>query len=106
MRSGELRHKITIQAKGITQNEFGEPVETWSDVATVWASVQPLAGREYFQAQQVKADITLRVRMRYRSGIQPAMRLLFESRVFEIQAVIDPDERHRELELLCAEKVE
>jgi len=106
MRSGELRHRVTIQAKSITQNGFGEPVETWSDVATVWASVQPLAGREYFQAQQIKADITLRIRMRYRSGIQPAMRLLFESRVFEIQAVIDPDERHRELELLCAEKVE
>jgi len=102
MRIGDLRHKITIQEKTVTEDSEGIAAETWGDVATVWASVEDLQGREFFQAAAV-AEIIARIKIRYRPGIAPAMRVLFESRLFDIKSVIDPDGRRRELQLMCRE---
>lgn len=105
MRAGDLRHRVTIQYAVETQNSYGEPVASWQDVATVWAAVEPLRGREYFDAQATQARVDHRIRIRYRAGITPRMRVLFGSRVFEIQAVIEPESRRRELHLMCEEAV-
>lgn len=103
MRSGRLRHRVTIQRREITRNAFGEGVDGWGNFAVVWASVEPLQGREFFDAQHVTAEVTLRVRMRYRTDITPEMRLTHRGKILVIQAVLNPEERNRELELLCSE---
>ncbi len=77
MRAGDLRHRVTIQQLTTTRDAEGVTTETWTNVATVWAAVEPLQGREYFQAQAVNAEVTTRVRIRYRAGIVPTMRILF-----------------------------
>lgn len=102
--AGWLRHRVTIQKLAGTQNSYGEKVKTWQDVATVWASVEPLRGREYIEAAAKKAEVTHRVRIRYRSGINAGMRVIYGSRVFEIVSPpIDVLEKHREIELMCKE---
>ena len=103
MRSGRLRHRVTIQSPVVATNGYGERIVTWSTVATVWAAVEPLRGREFFDAEQVQAEISHRVVLRFRSGINSSMRLLHLSRVLHIQAIIDVDERHREMQLMCRE---
>lgn len=108
MRAGRLRHRVTIQqlvAASPDQYGTGEPDEGWSDVATVWASVEPLQGKALFAAQEMHADVEVSIRLRYRSGITEKMRVVFESRFYEIVAVIDNQERHIELQLLCREGV-
>jgi len=102
---GKLRHRVTIQNKVTLPDGYGGVTSTWQDVATVWASVEPLNGRELYAAQQVKAELTHRIRIRYMSGIKPEMRIAFDNRTFEIEAIIDPEERHESLELLCSEVV-
>ncbi|BAU27630.1 SPP1 family predicted phage head-tail adaptor [Aneurinibacillus soli] len=103
MNIGRLRHRVMLQSRTTIRNEEGFEDESWTDVATVWAAVEPLRGREYFAAAAVNAENTVRIRMRYRLGITPDMRLLYGMRIFEIQSMIDPDERHRELHLMCKE---
>lgn len=103
MRAGELRHRITIQRAVEVSDDLKTPTVTWQDVATVWAAVEPLSGREYLLAQNVNAELTVRIRIRYRPGVTPGMRVLYNGRVFDIQAVIDVEERHRELQLMCKE---
>lgn len=103
MKIGDLRHRITLQELVTGQDEAGQPVDMWQDVATVWASVEPLRGTEYWAAAQVQAERTVRIRIRYRPGIRPDMRVLYAGRVFNIQSIIDPEERHRELQLMCKE---
>ncbi len=98
-----FRHRITIQEHVTGQDEAGQPVDMWQDVATVWAAVEPLRGREYFAAAQVQAEVTTRIRIRYRRGIRPDMRVLYDGRLYNINAVIDPEERHMELQLMCKE---
>lgn len=103
MKIGKLRHRITLQEYTSSRDSFGAEVETWSDTATVWASIEPLSGREYFAAQQVNAEISTKITLRYRSSVKPTMRVLYEGRVYEILSVINAGERNRELILICKE---
>lgn len=100
-----FRHRVTLQQRAADQDEAGQPVDTWKDVATVWGAVEPLRGREYFAAAQVQAEVTTRIRIRYCRGIRPDMRVLYDGRLFNILSVIDPEERHRELQLMCREVI-
>lgn len=105
MRAGQLRHRIVLQQLTTTQNEFGEPVQTWTTFATVYAAVEPLRGREFFAAQQITAELSVRIRIRYRSDVKPAWRAVWGAHTYDIQDVIDVDGRHTELQLMCREVV-
>ncbi|MMZ49680.1 Phage head-tail joining protein [compost metagenome] len=103
MNIAKLDKRVTIQRFKKTKDKEGIPTEAWIDVATVWAAVEPLRGREYFAAAAVNQERTVRFRMRYRPNITAEMRLLYERRVFDIKSVIDVNEAHRELHLMCEE---
>ncbi len=105
MRAGNLRNKVIIQQATEAQDTFGEPDVSWSTFATVWASIEPLRGDEYFTAQQTGASISHRVRMRYLDGVLPKMRILWGERVLEITSVLNVYERNRNMELMCFEVV-
>lgn len=105
MRAGELRHRVTIQQPVESRNSFGEVTVTWQDVATVWAAIEPLRGREFWEARQTVAEMDVRIRIRYRSGITPKMRVVWGSKVYDIESVIDVESRRKELHLMCREMV-
>lgn len=107
MRAGWLRHRVEILAKEAEQNSFGEEVVTWVTAGMVWASVEPLRGREYIEAKQGQVEVSHRVVMRWREGVSAEMRLrIHEGRMLEIESVINPLERGERLELMCREAVE
>ena len=104
MRAGSLRHTVTVQQRTELPDAYGEPAQTWTTLhANQPASIEPLSGRELITAQAVQSDVTHRVRMRYVAGVQTKHRILFGSRVFDIRAVRNVDERNIELEMLCTE---
>lgn len=103
MRSGELRKRVTVQQRSTTQDAYGQPLTTWSDVCTVWAAIEPMSGRELLAAAAVRSESTHTVLMRYRPGIVPAMRINYGGRIFNIASVLDENERHRQLTLICSE---
>jgi SPP1 family predicted phage head-tail adaptor len=103
MRAGRLRHRITIQEKSVSRNTYGEEQISWVDVATVWGAVEPLRGDEFIESARAGAEVTTRIVIRYRSGIQPEMRVVYGSHVYDVVAVIDVDGRGRELQLMCRE---
>lgn len=104
MRLGKMRHRISLQTQTIEKSE-GIPQENWATVATVWAAITNVSGKEYFKAASVQSEVTTRINIRYRPGITPAMQVLYDSRVFIILSAIDKDERRREIELLCKEVI-
>lgn len=90
MLAGELDRRITIQRYGITYNEDNEPVEGFSDLATVWASAQYASDGERVRAAEVGATITIRFQIRYSStvaSVNPKDRVLYDGKVFDISAV-------------------
>ncbi len=103
MNPGKFNKRITLQCPKSVRDDEGIVTEEWTDVATVWAAVEPLRGREYFAAAAVNQENTVRFRMRYRRGVTARMRLLYDNRVFDIKSVIDVNERHQEMLLMCQE---
>lgn len=101
--AGHLRHKVQIQSRSATKDGFGQESMTWTTALTVWADIQPLSGRELIAAQAQMAETTHTVVIRYRAGITPANRVVYQGRVFNVLSVIDEDMRHRTLSLLCSE---
>lgn len=106
MRAGDLRHRITIQVAARSQNSMGEWIDTWSDLDTVWAAVEPLAGKRYFEAKQANADVTGIVRLRYRTGLQPTMRLKYGDRILQIVSIVHPKERGNETHIYYKEALD
>lgn len=100
--SERLRHRVTIQTATITND-----VEAWADTYTsVPAAVEPLHGKEYWEAQKISAEVTVRITIRYRSGILPTMRVKWGDRIFRINAVLNINERNRELQLMTTEVID
>lgn len=102
---GNLRHRITLQKPVIIRDSIGQELEEWQDVATVWASVEPLSGKEYFNAKQTNSEVSTKITIRYLESITPFMRLFFQKHTYNILSVINFEERNIYLQLLCSEKV-
>jgi len=104
--AGKLRHRIIIVKPTLAQDTAGGWAEdTENVVATVWASVEALTGRELYAAQQQVSEVTHKITMRYWPGITANMNVWFQGRQFRIQAApLDPDERRKMLVMLCLER--
>ena len=105
VRAGKLRHKIIVQSFTVSQDTYGEADKTWSTHKTVWADVQPISGREYFNAKQHTSEISHKVITRHDSTITPKMRVYYDSRYFDIESVINEGERDKQTTLMCREVV-
>lgn len=105
--AGKTNKLVTIQSNTPTRDANGGEVESWGVFAKRWVSIEPLNGREFFTAQQTASEITHRVRLRYDQTVKSVntkMRILFGSRVFDIESVINPRESNVELLLMCREQ--
>ena len=100
MNPGKLRHRVVILEKQTSVDPDGYPTENWVNVATVWASVEPIAGREYFRAAAVQAQHQVRFTMRYRKDITPDMRLVYDGQEYEIKAILDLGGRRSWLQVM------
>lgn len=108
MNPGDLRNKITIKVQPTDQDSYGGKIEDtalWNDFITCFAAILPIAGREFFIVQQVNATVTTRIKIRYISAITPGMRVVFGEKVYDIKSVLDIEERHKEIHLMCEELV-
>jgi len=103
MNIGKLKKRVQLQTLARNQDSFGEAVPSYSDYATVWASVEPLQGRELEHAQQISAEVNYRVTIRYNAKVNSEHRVVYGERILEIEAVINPEERNELLVLMCKE---
>lgn len=106
--SGALNRRITLQSATITQDSVGGEVATWSDVASVWAYINPLSGHELINAQSVYAEVTHLIVIRWQSIFADPqavakMRVSYSGRLFNIGAAIDVDMAHRWIALSAQE---
>jgi len=107
MRAGQLRHRLQLQSATTAPDDFGQPIPTWSTYADVWGEVRPLTGRERYTAQQVQSSLSHQVRIRYRGGVAETHRVRWVDKatikILDINAVLNTEQRDRELLLLCSE---
>jgi SPP1 family predicted phage head-tail adaptor len=91
-------------------DEYGQPIDNPITVATIWAGIEPLSGREFFAAKAVNAEVTTRIPIRWRPGIDRTMIVQYKEKgqpkfaEFEILYTINPEFRNEELQLMCKER--
>ncbi|MCP5018065.1 MAG: phage head closure protein [Ketobacter sp.] len=83
----------------------GEVISVWSAFATVFAAYEPQSGKESQTEDQEQAFNTARFRIRYLSGVVPKMRILFDGRYFDIEAINDVGGRRKQLHIMAREHV-
>ncbi len=103
MRAGDLRRQVLLQRRSTIQDGFGQRSTSWVDVATTYAEITPLSGRELELAQAIKAEVNHQITIRYRPNIDSSMRAVYQGKYYNIHAVIDVEMRHKTLELSCSE---
>lgn len=91
LRANDLNRRITLQGKKTVLDREGTPIESWVDVATIWAARNPLTAKEFFAAATVNAEKAVKYRIRYRPGILEDMRLIDQRDgvAYEIKGVLD-----------------
>lgn len=98
-----MRERVTLQVPVRTPDGAGGADVTWNDVATVWASVMALSGRERPAGERMEARRRLQVLIRYRSDVTAAKRLLWQGRVLDIRTMCDIDGKRHTLMIDCEE---
>lgn len=91
---GEMRHPVTIQDLILTQDpEYGEMIETWVDLATVWASIDSISGSEFIASSGPHAQTTHRITMYYRDDLKSTMQIVAYGVTHKITAVLPNNDR-------------
>lgn len=54
MEAGKLGKQVSFTRPVAGFDEIGQPVNQWPPTVTTWASVKPIAGREYFTAAAIQ----------------------------------------------------
>jgi SPP1 family predicted phage head-tail adaptor len=101
--AGKLRHYVDLHTVSEVQDGYGEPVQTWAKDSSIHAAIEPLQGRELEHAQQVVAETTHRITVRYNSNVTVKTRFVWSSRTFEVVGIVDPNELHEQMICMCKE---
>lgn len=101
MQAGRLNRRCVIQQPGTAEDELGQPIPGWVDVATVWADIRMKSGLEAIKAGAPVSTVQASIRIRYRAGVTAGMRVVHNLVAYNIQAVM-PDAAGREfVDLAC-----
>ena len=108
MKSGSLRHTISIQVESTEPDGMGGEIITWADIsgmAAVPAAIWPLSSKESLDAMKLELQVTHKIRIRYRSGITAKNRIKFGTRYFNIISLLNYEERNKQLDMLALENI-
>lgn len=100
---GAMRHRVVIQNRMKTDDSFGQEPQTWLDVLSCYAQIEPVSGMSQLAAAAQQSSVSHSIFIRFRNGINARQRVVFGSRIFEIDAAINIDERSVYLQLECTE---
>ena len=101
----KMDRRIVLQRRTVAQDAYGEEIETWSTLDTVWAQRVELKGAEQWQAKQVIATIEAKYRIHWRAGLTPVDRMTEDGRVYEIYSAIEMGRREA-IELIVGARAE
>lgn len=98
--AGKRKHRIRIQSPASGQDSSGQPNTGWTDVATVWAQVRDISGREFVAGGGLQNSVRTGINIRYRADVAAEMRVLHGAVSYNIEAVLKQDDGS--LMLMCS----
>lgn len=98
---GQLNSRVVIEQRSTSTDALGQPVETWTTFATLWASIKHASGLETIKAGADASIVKASIRIRYRTDVTAAMRVKHHGTVYEINAVLPDEESAQYADLVC-----
>lgn len=106
-RAGELCHRVTIQHKTTTYDEYNYKTEAWTEYKKLWGKLEFLSVKDSINAKAAGSETTARLKLRKRDDINSSMHVLFDGQTFQIVSPPKPDNEngriYMTLELLLVE---
>ena len=99
MRSGKLRHVITIERFTSTVNEYATPVKTWTKLATLRAQVLQASTDEFIRNGAIDQNVIV-FRTRALAGITNADRIQYRGSTYNIKELKELEPRGLEIRAL------
>ena len=113
IRSGDLKHSITIQERTQTADGLGGFTDTWSTLYPTRAAIWPMKATEVVDAMKLEHRVDHKIRIRHPRAfeIKADMRVKWFDHIakvdkyFNIISIINPDKANVILDLICLEEV-
>ena len=108
MDPGKLNKRLQIyrfDAENVKDGAGGYFEDGWVLFKEVWGSIEPLSAKEFEQAQQLQVEITHKITIRHDKDIKRDMKIKYKDRTFDIQYILDKDEKRNYLEIRAVENL-
>ena len=100
---GKLNKRITFLAYNEVDDELGQKTQDLKVVKTVWGSLYPTRGYEYYEAQKLRAKTTFKVYVRYIPDITNDNYIKYKDKFYAIESVNNVDMENKILEIYATE---
>lgn len=97
-----MNHRITLLMPAAGVDTFGQAAEGFADVATVWADVRFMTGKEMLGAGAEVSTKPASIRIRARADVTAAWRVRYLGEEFELKAPPTPDRDPSFMFLVCS----
>lgn len=101
---GKLNKRIEIKKLDEVSDGGGGYKNELVLIKKVWSNIQPLYGRELYQARQTQADVSHKVTIRFTKEVNRSHIVSFNGKNYDIQYLINVNEANRFLELHVLER--
>lgn len=108
MDAGRLDRRIALKRRKTGTNGFGEPLDEWSTLVTVWAHVAPVSDGERWRAGETLASKLCRFTIRWSPSaavLDPRDQVEYDGRTWDIHGVKELGRREM-LEITAAARAE
>lgn len=96
-----MRHLIKIQQDTSNDTDEAETWTTWKN--DVPANVTDVRGIEKLRGVQIAADVDAVIETRWYRNLTPKMRIVHDTRTYDIKSALDKDGRQRYLMIQATE---
>lgn len=107
LRAGTLRHQITVQVNTTSRDDYGGVTNSWSTYLTTRAQVNPVGGDQRLGDDKITNDRNYEFTFRYDASkdiVSPKHRISWDSRTFDIQSILDYDERQHFVKVAAVQR--
>lgn len=103
---GDMDEQIILQDRGIGEPLFGSVDfdEDFTNIATVWAAINTVSGKTFFDGVNTETNITHEFFIRFDASVSAETWVEWNSRRFDILDAENYEERSEFMKLICAER--
>ena len=92
-RIGRLDQRLTLEERTLSRSASGEATSSWSTLDTVWGKIDPLEGREFFEARAKWPEASVRFVARFRDDFDVIDRVTWNGDAYDIHQVLEDEDR-------------